>query len=121
MKAIENILIPVSDQLASRCFYLKLGFKIIAEVEIAEGVYWIQLAFDSQMITISLVKNWPFSDLVAGALQGLILETDNISREREQLISMGIVVSEIITSTNGKFAFISDPDRNGLSLHQFMV
>ena len=119
MKAIENILIPVTDQLVSKEFYLRLGFKVIIEADLGEGNHWIQLALGNQQTTISLVKDWPYSELKAGSLQGLILETDNILKEKVELNKKGILMSEIKESPYGQMAFISDPDKNGLSIHQF--
>ncbi|RPE09191.1 glyoxalase [Chitinophaga lutea] len=119
MKAIENILIPVSDQKISKAFYLKLGFQVIVEIEMGEGQQWIQLGLGNQYTTIALLKNWPYSDLVVGSLQGLILETDDIFRDKEELTRKGIIMSDIRETPSGRIAFIRDPDNNGLTIHQF--
>lgn len=119
MKAIENILIPVSNQKISKAFYLKLGFQVIVEIEMGEGQQWIQLGLGNQYTTIALLKNWPYSDLVVGSLQGLILETDDIFRDKEELTRKGIIMSDIRETPSGRIAFIRDPDNNGLTIHQF--
>ncbi|ACU03996.1 VOC family protein [Pedobacter heparinus] len=120
MKAIENIILPVSNQNISKEFYLKLGFQIVIEVDMGEGHQWIQLGLNDQYTTIALLKNWPYSKLVAGSFQGLILETDDIYREKEELERKGIYMSEIRETRSGKIAFIKDPDDNGLTIHQFI-
>jgi hypothetical protein len=120
MKAIENIILPVSDQAIAKEFYLKLGFKILLEIDMGGGQKWIQLGLDNQYTTIALLKNWPYSNLVAGSFQGLILETEDIYREKEELRKKGIAMSDIQDTPSGKIAFITDPDNNGLSIHQFI-
>ncbi|NLR67762.1 glyoxalase [Chitinophaga varians] len=119
MKAIENISVPVTDQQLSKDFYLLLGFELLAEVLMPNGDMWIQLGFSNQVTTISLVRQWPYSHMHAGTLQGLVLETENIVCERERLHQEGIIVSDIRESAFGKVFFLQDPDRNGLSIHQF--
>ncbi|QJB38273.1 VOC family protein [Chitinophaga oryzae] len=119
MRAIENIAVPVTDQQLSKQFYLLLGFELLAEVMLPDGDAWIQLGFRNQVTTISLVRQWPYGRMQAGALQGLVLETDNIIRERERLHREGVNVSAISESAFGKVFFLQDPDLNGLSIHEF--
>ncbi|SKA38310.1 Catechol 2,3-dioxygenase [Chitinophaga eiseniae] len=119
MRAIENIAVPVTNQQLSKQFYLLLGFELLAEVTMPDGDIWIQLGFRNQVTTISLVRQWPYGRMQAGALQGLVLETDNIIRERDRLHQEGVAVSAISESAFGKVFFLQDPDLNGLSIHQF--
>lgn len=119
MKAIENIAVPVTNQQLSKQFYLLLGFELLVEVAMPNGDMWIQLGFSDQVTTISLVRQWPYSHVQAGTLQGLVLETDNIVSERERLYQKGVTVSDIRESPSGKVFFLQDPDNNGLSIHQF--
>jgi len=74
MKAIEIIMIPVSDQQKAKEFYIKLGFELIMEAPSKHDETWIQLGLPNQGTTISLAK-----------FQGIIFETDNIKKEIEKL------------------------------------
>jgi hypothetical protein len=54
MKNIEIISIPVTDQLKSKEFYLKLGLQIIMEAPMGNGQTWIQMGLPNQETSISL-------------------------------------------------------------------
>lgn len=107
MKSIEIIMIPVSDQQKAKEFYLKLGFQLIVEAPAEHGQTWIQLGLPNQSTTISLAK-----------FQGIIFETDNIDKEIQELKTKGIELGKIDDTPWGKFAWMKDPDGNGLCLHQ---
>jgi catechol-2,3-dioxygenase len=118
MKAIEIMSIPVTDQQRSKEFYIKLGFEVLVEVQMTNGEIWLQLGMYEQVTTIALMNSWPFKKMHAGTFHGLILETDDIEREILELKTKGIDVSSIDDSLFGRFAFIDDPDGNGVSIHQ---
>lgn len=107
MKSIEIIMIPVSDQLNAKEFYLKLGFQLITEAPSHHGQTWIQVGFPNQQTSISLAS-----------FQGIILETDDIEKEVRGLKTMGILVEKIDSTPWGQFAWMKDPDGNSLCLHQ---
>jgi len=54
MKSITIISIPVTDQEAAKQFYLKLGFKLMAEAPF-DTHKWIQMALPGQEMSITLV------------------------------------------------------------------
>lgn len=130
MKTLEVISIPVRDQEKSKEFYLKLGFQVLVEAPMGNGQTWVQLGLPNQATSISLVSWWPYKEIEmsVGSLQGIILETDDIEKEVQELKTKGIEVVKIgpkglepgkIDSTPwGKFAHLIDPDGNGLSIHQ---
>ena len=107
MNAIEIIMIPVSDQQKAKEFYTKLGFEIIVEAPMEHGQTWIQLALPNQNTSIALVT-----------FHGIIFETNDIEKEIQTLKAKGIEVGKIDHKPWGKFAWLKDPDGNGLSLHQ---
>jgi catechol 2,3-dioxygenase-like lactoylglutathione lyase family enzyme len=107
MKTIEIITIPVSDQQKAKEFYVKLGFQIIIEAPMGNGIAWVQLGLPNQSTSISL-SNY----------HGVTVETDDIEKEISELKAKGIETSKIETTPWGKFAQIKDPDGNGLSFHQ---
>jgi catechol 2,3-dioxygenase-like lactoylglutathione lyase family enzyme len=107
MKAIEIIMIPVSDQQKAKEFYMNLGFQIIVEAPMEHGQTWIQLGLPNQATSIALVS-----------FHGIILETNDIEKEIQELKTKGIEAGEIDQKPWGKFSWLKDPDGNGLSLHQ---
>jgi catechol 2,3-dioxygenase-like lactoylglutathione lyase family enzyme len=107
MKTTEIIMIPVTDQQKAKEFYLKLGFQLIAEAPSEHGQTWIQLGLPNQTTTISLAT-----------FHGIIFETDDIEKEIKALKAKGVEVGKTDDTPWGKFAWLKDPDGNGLCLHQ---
>ena len=116
MTAIEVISVPVTDQQAAKEFYLKIGFQLIVEADMGNGSTWVQLGLSGQATSITLV-NW-FKEMSAGSMQGLVLKTEDIEKEVADLKAKGVEVKPIDDTPWGRFASFSDPDGNGLTLHQ---
>jgi catechol 2,3-dioxygenase-like lactoylglutathione lyase family enzyme len=116
MKFIEVISIPVSDQNIAKEFYLKIGFELIIETPMGNGDTWLQLGLPGQTTSISLVT-W-FSKIAPGSSQGLVLHTEDIKKEVDELRAKGLTVKDIDDTPWGKFAEFSDPDGNGMVLRQ---
>ena len=116
MTSIEVISIPVTDQQAAKDFYIKIGFELIVEADMGNGATWVQLGLPGQGTSITLV-NW-FEQMSPGAMQGLVLKSEDIEKEVADLAAKGIEVKPIDQTPWGKFASFSDPDGNGLTLHQ---
>lgn len=116
MKSFEIISIPVTDQARAKEFYLKLGFEVIIEAPFERDKKWIQLGFPGSPVSITLVT-W-FDNMPAGCINGLVIKTDDLAKEKEALTAKGITVGEIEPTPWGKFASVTDPDGNRLSLHQ---
>lgn len=116
MKAIDIISIPVTDQEAAKQFYLTLGFKLLAETPM-EKYRWVQLALPGQeSVSITLVT-W-FPKMKPGCIRGLVIKTDDLDSEVARLTEAGIAVGGVETTPWGRFASVSDPDGNALSLRQ---
>ena len=107
MKAIEIIMLPVKDRQKAKEFYLKLGMELITEAPMPNGETWIQLGYPNETTSISLAT-----------FQGIIFETVDIEKNVSELKSKDIVVEKIDDTPWGKFAWLKDPDGNGLCLHQ---
>jgi predicted enzyme related to lactoylglutathione lyase len=116
MKSIAIVSVPVKDQQKSKEFYLKLGLNMITEAPMGENQSWIQLGFKDGGPSITLV-NW-FEKMPAGSMQALVISTDDIEKDINELNAKGISVGKIDNTPWGKFATIKDPDGNTLSLHQ---
>jgi catechol 2,3-dioxygenase-like lactoylglutathione lyase family enzyme len=107
MKSIEIVTIPVKDQQKAKEFYLKLGFQVLVEAPAAHGQTWLQLGLPGSPTSIALMS-----------FHGMICETDDIEKEISELNAKGIEVGEIDTKPWGRFAWMKDPDGNGVCLHQ---
>jgi predicted enzyme related to lactoylglutathione lyase len=107
MKAIEIIMLPVKDRIKSKEFYNKLGLKTIIESKDAHGDPWIQVGFADQPTTLSLA-----------GFHGIICATDDIEKEVEMINANGIEVGNIDSTPYGKFAWLKDPDGNGICLRE---
>ena len=107
MKTIEVVTIPVTDQQKAKEFYIKLGFEVIVEAPMGPGETWLQLGLPNQTTSISLMK-----------FHGIIFETGDIEKEIGELKAKGIEVGKIDDTPWGRFAWMKDPDGNGLCLHQ---
>lgn len=107
MKNVEIVMIPVKDQQKAKEFYLKLGMELIAEEPMGNGEIWVQLGYPNETTTLSLAK-----------FQGIIFETTDIENNVRELKSKDIEVEKIDDTAWGKFAWLKDPDGNGLCLHQ---
>jgi predicted enzyme related to lactoylglutathione lyase len=116
MKSIEIISIPVTDQARAKEFYLQLGFKVIVEAPFEGGQKWVQLGFPGSAVSITLVT-W-FDNMPPGCINGLVIKTDDLDKEIEELAAKGINAGKVDQTPWGKFAAVTDPDGNRLSLHE---
>ncbi len=116
MLAIANIAIPVSDQARAKEFYLRIGFEILAEEQMKDNTRWIQMGLPGAQTSISLVT-W-FKSMQPGAMQGVVLVTDDIRSEFASLKGQGLNISELTETKNGMFFTIKDPDGNSISVQQ---
>lgn len=116
MKFIEVVSIPVSDQQVAKEFYLKIGFELIIEAPMGDGSTWLQLGLPGQTTSLSLVT-W-FKNIAPGSSQGLVLHTEDIKKEVDELRAKGLTVKDIDDTPWGKFAEFSDPDGNSMVLRQ---
>ena|SRR5258706_9730772 len=107
MKSVEIIMLPVADQQRAKEYYLKLGFKIVAESPSAHGQTWIQMGLPNSSTTISLAS-----------FHGVICETEDIEKAIKELNEKGIEVGKIDDTPWGRFAWLNDLDSNSLCLHQ---
>jgi predicted enzyme related to lactoylglutathione lyase len=116
MKSISIISIPVTDQQAAKEFYLNLGFKLLVEAPY-ETQKWIQLALPGQeAVSITLVT-W-FPNMPAGSVNGFVITTDSLDKDIAELTEKGVTVGKVDETPWGRFAAVTDPDGNRLSLHQ---
>ncbi|KXI22193.1 VOC family protein [Photobacterium sanguinicancri] len=109
---VDTVSIPVSDQAQALVFYRDaLGFELIRDHCANDDKRWVQLAPKGAETTISLVR--PFAGMKAGSVQGLVVQTDDITSTYNELSGRGVGLSEIVTLLSGRFATFADPDGNG--------
>ncbi|OAN13603.1 extradiol dioxygenase [Photobacterium jeanii] len=109
---VDTVSIPVSDQAQALLFYRDaLGFELIRDHHASGDKRWVQLAPKGAETTISLVR--PFAGMKAGSVQGLVVQTDDITSTYNELAGRGVGLSEIVTLISGRFATFADPDGNG--------
>lgn len=100
-------MIPVKDQQKAKEYYSRIGFQVVAEAPNGHGGTWIQMGLPGGDTTISLA-----------GFHGIICETEDIEKEVQELKEKGIEAGKIDDQPWGRFAWLKDPDGNGLCLHQ---
>lgn len=118
---IEIISIPVTNQQTAKEFYQQiLGFKLITEGSFSEEMpemQWIQLAPSESSTTSITLVTW-FEQMPPGSVRGLVISTNDLEADYEELSKKGIKLSPIQDAPWGKSAMFQDPDGNGWVLQQ---
>ena len=116
IRSVQLFSLPVSDQDRSRDFYVEaLGFELIADVQMAPDMRWVQIAPPAGTTSITLVT-W-FPTMQAGSTKGTVLETDDLEGDIADLKGRGVPIDgEIQEMPWGRFVTFDDPDGNGIVL-----
>jgi predicted enzyme related to lactoylglutathione lyase len=118
---LELVPVPVTDVDQAKAFYTdQLGFVLDVDVEPSEGMRVVQLTPPGSACSIVIGTGLDeISDMAPGTLRGLHLVVNNIAQAREELISRGVHVSDIIDVGGGvEYAWFTDPDGNSLTLQE---
>lgn len=116
---LELVPLPVSDVDRAKAFYLQSGFIEDVDVQIADGVRFIQLTPPGSACSISLGTGLPDYSGGPGSVRGLHLVVRDIVEARAELVRRGIDVSDIVDVGGGvKYAPFTDPDGNILTLQE---
>ena len=116
---LELVPLPVSDVDRAKAFYLQSGFLEDVDVQIADGVRFIQLTPPGSSCSISIGTGLPDNEGVPGSVRGLHLVVRDIGEARAELVSRGIDVGEVVDVGDGvKYAPFADPDGNTLTLQE---
>jgi predicted enzyme related to lactoylglutathione lyase len=116
---LELVPVPVTDVDQAKAFYTdQLGFVLDVDAQPSEGMRVVQLTPPGSACSIVIGTGLDeISDMAPGTLKGLHLVVNNIAQAREELISRGVHVSDIIDVGGGvKYAWFTDPDGNSLTL-----
>jgi len=118
LRHVRLVSVPVSDQARSKAFYTEtLGLELIAEEDMASGNRWVEVGPGGGETSISLVT-W-LESMVPGTLKGLILLTEDIQADYDELNRRGVEFLGPIEQQHwGKFVQLKDPDGNVLVLQE---
>ena len=114
---IELIMVPVTDVDRAKAFYVgKVGFHEDVDVQVSEGLRFVQLTPSGSACSIALGVG--LTEMLPGSQRGVQVVVEDVAAEREQLISRGVEASEVDVQPWGSFVTFSDPDGNMWSLQQ---
>ena len=118
MQRVTVVSVPVRDQEAAKRFYTEAaGFEVIAEATFGDELRWIQLGPHGSEASLTLVT-W-FEEMPPGSLRGLVIETDDLTGDYEQMRRRGVsFLGPPAPQPGGTFATFTDPDGNQISLRQ---
>ena len=118
VRDVKVISVPVSDQERAKAFYVeKLGFELTCDDDSVPGLRWIQVAPKGGSTSLTLVT-W-FETMQAGCLQGLVLGSNDLERDCDELEAAGVEFDRPVqVQPWGTEAVIRDPDGNRLVLQQ---
>jgi catechol 2,3-dioxygenase-like lactoylglutathione lyase family enzyme len=144
---LEVAVIPVSDVDRAKAFYASLGWRLDADFAAGDGFRVIQFTPPGSGGSIIFGKNVT-SSAAPGSAQGLYLVVSDIEAARNQLLGLGVAISEVFHDAAGvydgadkpylfgrrrvsgpdpehrsyrSFASFSDPDGNGWLLQEVTV
>jgi predicted enzyme related to lactoylglutathione lyase len=118
---LELVPVPVTDVDQAKAFYTdQLGFVLDVDAQPSDGMRVVQLTPPGSACSIVIGTGLDaISDMAPGTIKGLHLVVNDIAQARDELISRGVDVSEIIDVGGGvKYAWFSDPDGNSLTLQE---
>jgi catechol 2,3-dioxygenase-like lactoylglutathione lyase family enzyme len=118
---LELVILPVTDVDRAKAFYRdRLGFVEDVDVRPQDGVRVVQLTPPGSACSITIGTGLPvFTDMAPGAVKGLHLVVTDIEQACMELIGRGVEVGAVQDTGGGvKYAWISDPDGNTLTLQE---
>lgn len=113
---IQRLSIPVTNQDRAKEFYVgTLGFDLLQELPVPMGdnARWLEVAPEGASTGIVLVTWFPTEP---GSVQGVMLETTDITGDCERLQKAGVEVDGPNDTPWGRQATFTDPDGNGFVL-----
>jgi catechol 2,3-dioxygenase-like lactoylglutathione lyase family enzyme len=107
---LEVVLVPVSDVDRAKAFYEKLGWRMdIDYVGDEAGFRVVQFTPPGSACSIILGEGITAAD--PGSYEGMQLTVTDIAAAREELVGLGVEVSEVFHDSTGIFHHIGDADR----------
>jgi predicted enzyme related to lactoylglutathione lyase len=118
---LELVPVPVTDVDRAKAFYVdQLGFVLDVDVQPVEGMRVVQLTPPGSACSIVVGTGMgEVSSMAPGTVKGLHLVVNDITQARQELISRGVDVADVIDVGGGVlYAWFTDPDGNSLALQQ---
>jgi catechol 2,3-dioxygenase-like lactoylglutathione lyase family enzyme len=129
----EVAVLPVADADRSKAFYQGLGWRLDADINVAEDYRVVQLTPPNSPASIQFGKG--ITTMTPGSAQGLFLIVEDVEAARDDLISHGADVSEVFHGAGlnaerrvpgpdperqsyRSFATFADPDGNSYLLQE---
>ena len=114
---IELVAIPVTDVDRAKAFYVdQVGFNADHDYQVNEALRFVQLTPPGS--ACSIVIGDGITDMPPGSQRGVQMVVADAAAAREELLSRGVAVSEVVVQPWGSFVTFSDPDGNTWSLQQ---
>src|SRR3954470_18377431 len=118
---LELVPVPVTDVDRAKAFYVdQLGFVLDVDVQPVEGMRVVQLTPPGSACSIVIGTGMgEVSSMAPGTVKGLHLVVNDITQARQELISRGVDVADVIDVGGGVlYAWFTDPDGNSLARQQ---
>jgi predicted enzyme related to lactoylglutathione lyase len=118
---LELVPVPVTDVDRAKAFYTdKLGFVLDVDVRPSEQMRVVQLTPPGSACSIVIGTGLnDISDMTPGSQKGLHLVVADIESAREELLSRGVSIGELVDVGGGvRYAWLTDPDGNSLLLQE---
>jgi len=104
---LEIVVIPVSDVDRAKTFYTKLGWRLDADFAAGDDFRVIQFTPPGSGCSVIFGKNVTAS--VPGSTQGLYLIVSDIKAAREELLGLGVKISEVFHDAGALHAGSDEP------------
>ncbi len=118
---VGRVCVTVADTDRAIDFYVgTLGFEKVVDVEMGEGMRWVEVAVSGTPTTIALAPPPQGTD-AGGAQTGICLDTSDVDTDHAALKAAGADVDEEVTRWGGPVPpmfWLRDPDRNSLIVVQ---
>ena len=117
---LELVPVPVTDVDRAKAFYVDgLGFVEDVDVRPFDGVRVVQLTPPGSACSIGMGTGVPAYEGTPGTITALHLVVADIEQARAELVGRGVEVGAVQEVGGGvKYASISDPDGNTLTLQE---
>ncbi len=118
---VGRVCVTVADTDRAIDFYVStLGFEKVVDIEMGEGMRWVEVAVSGTPTTIALAP--PPQGTEAGGVQtGICLDTSDVDADHTALKAAGADVDEEVTRWGGPVPpmfWLRDPDKNSLIVVQ---
>ena len=114
---LELVAVPVSDVDRAKAFYTEqIGFVADHDHRVNDEVRFVQLTPPGSACSIAIGTG--VTGAAPGSVEGLQLVVADVASARDELLSRGVEVGEVLVFDWGSFVFFTDPDGNGWAVQE---